>query len=219
MRYKKEHAEEVRRRLIREGGRQIKERGVLGAGVDGIARGLGLSGAALYSHFESKEQLLGEIMAEELAATARRLFTGDASINDIFVRYLSLGHARAPAKGCALPAITSDIARSSDQLRAAFSRGFAEIVDAVERQVSDRQLALSTLATAVGAVAIARALPSDAAATELLTAARGLITANLPVPAAPAAESGKRSKRKSTKKQAPSAAARKKSRASRASSG
>src|ERR1700712_3031881 len=127
MRYTKEHAEEVRRRLISEGGRQVKERGVAGAGVDGIARGLGLTGAALYSHLESKEQLLSVILAEELGATARRLFAGHVSLDDIFTRYLSLGHARSAARGCALPAITSDIARGSDELRAAFSTGFSEI--------------------------------------------------------------------------------------------
>ena len=157
MRYPKEHTEEVRRRLIAEGGRQIKERGVSGAGVDGIARALGLTGAALYSHFDSKDQLLAEVLAEELGATARRLFAGHVSMEQIFARYLSLGHVRSPARGCALPAITSDIARGSDQLREAFSSGFAAIVDAADQQLTNRALALSTLATAVGAVAIARA--------------------------------------------------------------
>jgi TetR/AcrR family transcriptional repressor of nem operon len=193
MRYTKEHAEDVRRRLIREGGRQIKQRGVLGAGVDGIARGLGLTGAALYTHFESKEQLLSAILSEELGVTARRLLAGQVSVENIFTRYLSLGHARAPAQGCALPAITSDIARGSDELRAAFSRGFREVVDAVDDQLSDRELALSALATAVGAVALARALPSDAEATELLAAAQKLIARSLPVSTA-AASGGKKRK-------------------------
>jgi AcrR family transcriptional regulator len=204
MRYTKEHAEEVRRRLISEGGRHVKEHGVFGAGVDGIARGLGLSGAALYSHFDSKEELLSEIMAEELGATARRLFAGETSIDTIFARYLSLRHARSPANGCALPAITSDIARGSAALRAAFSDGFSEIVEAADKQLANRELALGMLATAVGAVAIARALPSDAAARELLTAARRLITSNLPV--APAAVS-RGHKPKATKRAAKASAA------------
>jgi TetR/AcrR family transcriptional regulator, transcriptional repressor for nem operon len=200
MRYTKEHAEEVRRRLISEGGRQIKELGVLGAGVDGIARALGLTGAALYSHFESKEALLSAILAEELGETARRLVAGHASVDTIFKRYLSLSHSRAPARGCALPAITSDIGRGSAELRAAFAAGFSEVVDAVDQQLGNRELALGMLATAVGAVALARALPSDAGATELLAAAQTLIASSLSASAPPAVSGGSRRKPRAAKK-------------------
>ena len=138
--------------------------------------------------------MLSEILAQELGATARRLLAGDVSVSEIFAWYLSLGHARAPARGCALPAITSDIARASEQLRTAFSTGFSEVVDAVDQQLADRELALGTLATAVGAVALARALPSDAAAEELLAAARKLIASSLPASTAAAATSGENTK-------------------------
>lgn len=200
MRYPKEHAEEIRRKLIREGGRQIKERGVLGAGVDGIARGLGLSGAALYSHFESKEQLLSEILAEELGATSRRFLGGLASVDEILLQYLSLAHARNPARGCALPAITADVSRGSDELRAAFGSAFSEVVDALEQKLGKREDALGMLASLVGAVALARALPGDRAAMEVLGATRRLVSQGLAASPSAAANGGRISKRKAAKK-------------------
>ncbi|NRD42937.1 TetR/AcrR family transcriptional regulator [Corallococcus exiguus] len=169
----------MRRRLVSEGGRHIKERGVQGAGVDGIARGLGLSGAALYSHFASKEEFLRTILGEELGATARRFLSANATVDQLLARYLSLAHVRAPAAGCALPAVTSDVARGSEELRQAFSHGFSEVVAALEQKLGGREAALGAIAAAVGAVAIARALPDDAAAAELLDSTRRLLSEGL----------------------------------------
>ena len=65
---------------------------------------------------------------------------------------------------------------ADDGLRDAFQGGFEEIVDALaEKLDGQRELSLGVLATSVGAVALARALPDDARAQELLTAAKRLV--------------------------------------------
>jgi AcrR family transcriptional regulator len=165
----------VRRRLIDEGGSQVKERGVQGASVHSIARAVGLSGPALYSHFNSKNDLLRVLVSEELGATARDFLAEQPSFQEVLGRYLSLRHAREAASGCALPAITADVARSDAEVRGAYQDSFLGIVQALVERLGDREAALGILAASVGAVSLARALPDDALATEVLAATQGLI--------------------------------------------
>lgn len=164
-----------------------------GAGIDGIARGVGLTGAALYTHFASKQEFLCAVLREEMGASARRFLSADASLDQVLAHYLSLPHTRVPAAGCALPAITGDVARADAPVRDAFAAGFAEIVDALAGKAGNRGEALGILAAAVGAVTLARALPDDAAALEVLTATRALVTAALAAgPHAPMPEAADR---------------------------
>ncbi len=185
MRYSKEHAEEVRRRLVAEGGRHVKEHGVQGAGVDGIARRVGLSGAALYTHFESKQDFLCTVLREELGASARRFLSADVTLEEALARYLSLAHVRNPAVGCALPAITSEVARGGEEVRRAFEAGLAEVVRALGEKLGSQDAAPGVLAAALGAVALARALPDDASALAVLESARTLILSSLRASASP----------------------------------
>ncbi|MBJ6762587.1 TetR family transcriptional regulator [Myxococcaceae bacterium JPH2] len=135
--------------------------------MDGIARGVGLTGAALYSHFDSKQDFLCAILREELGATARRFLSANTTFDEMLARYLSLAHTRAPTQGCALPAITSDVARADASVRQAFSGTLTEVVDALVQRVGSREAALGILAAAQGAVTLARALPDDAEAQAL----------------------------------------------------
>ncbi|ATB34709.1 TetR family transcriptional regulator [Cystobacter fuscus] len=157
----------------------MKERGVQGAGVDGIARRVGLSGAALYTHFESKQDFLCTVLREELGASARRFLSANATLDEVLARYLSLAHVRNPALGCALPAITSEVGRSDEKVRQAFEAGLAEVVRALGEKLGSHDKAPGVLAAALGAVALARALPDDASALAVLESARALITSAL----------------------------------------
>jgi TetR/AcrR family transcriptional repressor of nem operon len=177
MRYSKEHAGEVKRRLITEGGRLIKECGVQGAGVDGVARAVGLSGAALYSHFKSKQDFLREVLREELGASARRFLATTGTWEEAVARYLSLPHVHNAAEGCALPAITADVARSDEQIQRAFQEGLSEVVRALGEKTGRRDEAFGVIAAALGAVVLARALPDDESAKKVLDSTRALITA------------------------------------------
>ncbi|MCY1079106.1 TetR/AcrR family transcriptional regulator [Archangium lansingense] len=157
----------------------MKERGVQGAGVDGIARRVGLTGAALYTHFESKQDFLCTVLREELGTSARRFLSADVTLDEALARYLSLAHVRNPAAGCALPAITSEVGRSDEEVRQAFEAGLAEVVRALGEKLGSHDEAPGVLAAALGAVALARALPDDASALAVLESARALITSAL----------------------------------------
>jgi len=179
MRYSKEHAQEVRLRLVKEGGRHVKERGMHGAGVDGIAKRVGLTGAALYTHFSSKQDFLATVVFEELVTTAQRFLSTQDSIEDALDRYMSLAHVRMTGSGCPLPALVADVARSDETVQQAFEKGLYEIVQAIGAKLDDPDQALAVLAAAVGGVAIARALPDDAKAQAVLDSTRELVLSAL----------------------------------------
>lgn len=179
MRYSREHAGEVRKRLLREGGRHVKERGMHGAGVDGIAKRVGLSGAALYTHFDSKQDFLGAVLLEELVATSQRFLAAHGSIEEALEQYMSLAHARKAASGCPLPSLVADVARSDRIVQRSFEKGLAQIVAALAPKLRDPSQAMAVLAAAAGGVALARALPEDAQAEAVLNSTRELIARGL----------------------------------------
>ena len=169
----------MRRRLIKEGGRYVKEHGIHSAGVDGIARRAGLTGAALYTHFESKEAFVCSVLREKLAETARRHRASSDSLEKILENYMSLAHARKPATGCTLPALAADVARSDKSVRRAFDDGLNEFAEAIGEKLGDPKRAHAVLAAAAGAVAMARAIPDDAKARAILDSTRELILSGL----------------------------------------
>jgi TetR/AcrR family transcriptional repressor of nem operon len=179
MRYSKEHLGEVRSRLLREGGRHVKERGMHGAGVDGIAKRVGLSGAALYTHFDSKQEFLGAVLLEELVATAERFLGAQGTIEEALAQYMSLSHARKAATGCPLPSLVADVARSDKVVRRSFEKGLTQIAESLAQKLKDPSQAMAVLAAAVGGVALARALPDDEQAEAVLSATRELIARGL----------------------------------------
>lgn len=165
----------MRQRLVAEGARHVKERGIQGAGVDGIARRVGLSGAALYTHFESKQDFLCSVVQEELGESAQRFLASNTSLEEALARYLSIAHVRAPAVGCALPALATDVSRGDARVRLAFGKGLERIADALGELLDDPEQRFAVLAAAVGAVALARALPDDSTARSVLEATRELL--------------------------------------------
>ena len=149
------------------------------AGVNGIAKRVGLTGAAMYTHFSSKQSFLGAMLFEELVATAQRFLAAHGSIEEALAQYLSLDHARKAATGCALPSLIADVARSDEVVRTSFEQGLTRVADALAQKLEDPSQAMAVLASAVGGVALARALPDDDQAEAVLASTRALIARGL----------------------------------------
>lgn len=193
MRYTKDHKEKTRRALVAAGGRLMKERGLAGVGVDQIMGSAGLTGAAMYNHFDSKAAMLLELLDAELERSVALFDKADAAggmspqawAAGVLREYLSLAHARNPAQGCALPALSQELARQDGALQAAFGRTLERIIDIIALRTERPDLAPGILAAAVGAVSLARALPNDADAKSMLCGARSLIEEMLATPRRP----------------------------------
>jgi TetR/AcrR family transcriptional regulator, transcriptional repressor for nem operon len=98
---------------------------------------------------------------------------------DVIVEgYLSPRHRDDRAHGCVLPALGTDIARSSQKARRIFARKLDEMIDVVARLFPQkspkeaRQIATGALATMMGSIALVRAVGDKELSDEILGAGR-----------------------------------------------
>ena len=89
---------------------------------------------------------------------------------EVFVdSYLSPKHRDDRARGCVLPALGTDIARSSQKARRAFARKLDEMIAVIagffpgKSPMQARQIATGALATMMGSIALARAVGDNRA--------------------------------------------------------
>src|SRR5215212_5003242 len=71
-RYGKEHKQATRRRIIEAAGRRLKRDGIDGSGIATLMADAGLTNGAFYAHFDSKEDLVANAVAEQLRAQRER---------------------------------------------------------------------------------------------------------------------------------------------------
>src|SRR3954452_2927487 len=69
-RYNKEHKEATRRRIIETAGRRFKQDGIDGSGIATLMADAGLTNGAFYAHFDSKDDLVANVVGDELARQA-----------------------------------------------------------------------------------------------------------------------------------------------------
>ena len=62
----KEHKQATRRRIIERAGRRLKGDGIAGSGIATLMADAGLTNGAFYAHFDSKEDLVANAVAEQL---------------------------------------------------------------------------------------------------------------------------------------------------------
>jgi len=99
-RYSTDHKEATRQRIIESAGRRFKETGVDGSGIATLMSDAGLTNGAFYAHFESKDDLVASVVADELrrqADTFADLPAGRAGLRDFVPEYLSAKHRDSPA--------------------------------------------------------------------------------------------------------------------------
>jgi TetR/AcrR family transcriptional regulator, transcriptional repressor for nem operon len=161
-RYGKEHKQATRRRIIEAAGRRLKRDGIDGSGVAALMADAGLTNGAFYAHFDSKEDLVSTTVAEQLRE--QREAYSDLSPEEIVRTYLSVQHRDDIEGGCPSAALLDEIARSSDGVRAAYTKGLLAIIDDVAARLapddpqSARLQALGVFALMVGTLQVSRAL-------------------------------------------------------------
>ncbi|WP_224368075.1 TetR/AcrR family transcriptional regulator [Hyalangium versicolor] len=191
MRYKAEHKEKARETILHAAGKRMKRSGFHGIGVDGLMAEAGMTSGAFYSHFSSKEALLKEVVSTGLGKTLSWLkelsaSNGDGWLESFLKDYLSPRHMRDVENGCTAAALTADVSRAETPVKKLYGEILEETVEVLIQgmrgtaSARKRERAWSVLAMIIGAVSIARALPSKEAADELLasvlTSAKELIS-------------------------------------------
>ena len=160
MRYPTEHKAEARHRLLESTARHAKLHGFAASGVDALASAAGVTSGALYKHFDGKSGLFAALIQSRTATHGRsvcRHHAGDVKAAEkVVAAYLSPQHMRHPEQGCPLPALTAEVARGDDAVRAAFDDGLRAIHARLEPLTGSDAKAWALLAQCVGAVMLAR---------------------------------------------------------------
>ncbi|PTL84652.1 TetR/AcrR family transcriptional regulator [Vitiosangium sp. GDMCC 1.1324] len=195
MRYGPEHKQATHARILEAAGKLFRKEGFGGASVERVMRAAGLTVGGFYSHFTSKETLLGETLRAVLAEQRERWLGGLEELKGAewlshFVRrYLSRQHRDDLAVGCPVPALLSDLTRAPPETQAVLVEELELLLRetearlAAEKGVTARQRALATIALCFGALTLARATASQPLSDELLLAARAFLLSGAQEPA------------------------------------
>jgi len=185
-RYDEAHKAVTRARILESAGRRLKSDGIDGSGVAVLMKDAGLTNGAFYAHFDSKDDLVEAVVANELARQVEgfaALPEGAAGVEELVRRYLSTAHRDDPAHGCPSAALLDEIARSPEHVRVAFTAGLLGVVDAIEARLApgstpttqSRAQGMSVFALMIGTVQVARATTNPVLADEVIE--RGLANA------------------------------------------
>jgi TetR/AcrR family transcriptional regulator, transcriptional repressor for nem operon len=185
------HKAQTRTRIVAAAARAFRERGVESVAIADVMRAAGLTHGGFYAHFPSKDALVAEATASGLV-DSRREFVSDAAeanpeapLREVIRRYVSRYHRDHQAEGCAMPALTAEIARESTEVRRAFTAALEEFVANLTDYVpgdspeARRDGALVLAAGMAGAVALSRAVDDPVLSDRLLLAARRFYTDSL----------------------------------------
>ena len=180
--------EATHERIVKTASRAIRRAGYDGAGVAEIMKAAGLTHGGFYAHFPSREAMLAEAAdsagAETVAALERVAATvpPEQALGLILRTYLSKAHLESPETGCAVAALGSEMPRQAPRVRRAATRRIKEMIDLVGRYSPDwgqpgaHERALATVATAVGALVLARAVDDPKLSDAIREAALAQLT-------------------------------------------
>jgi TetR/AcrR family transcriptional repressor of nem operon len=162
--------EATHERIVEAAARAIRRSGYDGTGVADIMKDAGLTHGGFYAHFASREAMLAEAAdragAESVATLARAAAAAppQQALEAMLRAYLSKAHVEDVETGCPVAAVGSETPRQTPEVRRAATRRIKEMIDLVARQSPDwgqpgaHERALVTVATAVGALVLARAV-------------------------------------------------------------
>ncbi len=186
VRYDAEHKAQTRRRIIETAGRRVKQDGIDGSGVAALMADAGLTNGAFYAHFESKDDLVANVVADQLAAQRAVLAAlpeGRAALEQFVRDYLARRHRDHPDDGCPNAALLDEISRCGDAVRNSYTKGMQSLVDVIATHLSPQNpaaahtRALGLFTMLVATLQLARAVSDDELSDEILRS--GILNAQL----------------------------------------
>jgi TetR/AcrR family transcriptional regulator, transcriptional repressor for nem operon len=184
MKVSREQVQRNREQILAAAARLFRERGFEGVSVAEVMQAAGLTHGAFYGHFESKEALMREALAHwgasapAAAAAARGKRAETQSVKDFADSYLSTRHRDNPGGGCAVAGLGAEAARGSAELRATLTETVKREIERFsaaspgKTATQRRRAALTSYATMVGAIVIARVVDDEKLSQEILATTR-----------------------------------------------
>lgn len=169
-----------RERILEVAAAQLRELGLDGVSIGDLMKAVDLTHGGFYGHFASRDDLVAAALDKALTdgeASAIRSSSakGKRTLKSVANSYLSKVHRDNPDSGCAVAALSGDVARSNDQNRGIMSKHLARYFDNMQNVMGDtgsRELAISLMCMMVGAVTLSRVTTDASRSDEILQAAR-----------------------------------------------
>jgi TetR/AcrR family transcriptional repressor of nem operon len=191
MRYDSEHKERTRKRVLAEAAAAIREQGPDKVGVAGLMAKAGLTHGGFYAHFKSKDDLIAQAIGQMFEDSYGNFlhWTKDQTPAEGLARfidnYVSARHRDAPDRGCPIPSLSGDLARMPPEARERFTQGVTTLTDAIAGLLGQtgkpdaEDLAASTIAEMIGALALSRAVGDPATSDRILERSRRVLKQRL----------------------------------------
>jgi len=179
MPYPEGHKLKVRGKIIESAAKAFRTNGIREISVPFIMKGAGLTHGGFYSHFENKEQLVSETCHYAIGDTIAILQKAadnageESKLDAVMQFYLSPYHRDQTEMGCILPAISSEISRSSDEVRQVFSRELQRMIDFIcDIAAIDPTKGSAVVSHMVGTISLARSVSDPKLSDQLLAAGK-----------------------------------------------
>ncbi|HEX5393489.1 MAG TPA: TetR/AcrR family transcriptional regulator [Rhodocyclaceae bacterium] len=187
MRVSRAEAAQNRERVIEVAAKLFRERGFDGIGVADLMKAAGLTHGGFYGHFESKEDLMAQACSRAVEGSLAALHEvaerdGANALAAIASAYLSPAHRDQTGEGCVMAALGAEAARHGSPVRNAFTQGVRSTIDVLTRLVpgaskrAKRKQAVTTYASMIGALVLARAIDDAELSEEILQSVLASIT-------------------------------------------
>lgn len=186
-RVSREQAAQSKERIIKQAARLFRMQGYHATGLDQVMKEAGLTVGTFYAHFDSKQNLLAQVLnyllpqinSELMGDSAEGLDFGDW-IKAFSDSYLATSHRDTPEQGCPIPSLAAELARADSEvadtldkiLRQSLKRQTTTVEKKLRSQAED--ILLAHLALGVGAISLSRALGDSPLSNQVLRAARRL---------------------------------------------
>ena len=176
-RYGEQHKQMTRRRIIEAAGRRFKQDGIDGSGIATLMNDAGLTNGAFYAHFDSKDDLVAAVIADQLRdqnASVSAQPPGRAGVEQLIREYLSIDHRDNPEYGCPSAALLDEVGRCNDSVKRAYTDGVVQMIDDLAGRLAAGDPALlraqlsGVFALLVGTLQLSRSLVDPDLADALL---------------------------------------------------
>ncbi|ENN86920.1 putative transcriptional regulator protein, TetR family [Rhizobium freirei PRF 81] len=175
-------------RIVTLAAKRLREEGLEGIGVADLMKEAGLTVGGFYKHFASRDELVAEAMESAIGSWRRQqeeqgIDPASISLNDYIDNYLSERHRDHCGEGCAYAALTADMARSSDAVRAVATDGLRRNFEAMTARmpqpetVEARRKAIIASCLMTGALGLARVANDEALSAEILETVKQFVKA------------------------------------------
>ncbi|MFG0216535.1 TetR/AcrR family transcriptional regulator, partial [Brevibacillus porteri] len=177
--YTQTHKMKVREKIVGSAADAFRKNGIKEVSVPQIMKGAGLTHGGFYAHFANKDQLVAEACRKAIEETIALLQSAtdhkadDSKIQTVIDYYLSTTHRDKLEKSCILPTLSSEISRSSEDIRETFTEEVTRFISFISGMVGNNdQKSMAIISALVGSLLLARSVDDPELSQNILDASK-----------------------------------------------